>query len=85
MTLFCGNYFRHIKLPYLQKGGYGSFFAAQIVVLNILYEPKRERDHFSADEVKRLMIDLPMDRMGMSIWLMLGTGMRGQEILALES
>ena len=29
------------------------------------------------------MANLPMDRMGMSIRLMLGTGMRGQEILAL--
>lgn len=31
------------------------------------------------------MVRLPMDRMGMSIRLMLGTGMRTQEMMALES
>ena len=47
-------------------------------------EPAKKKDCFTADEVKLLMENLPMDRMGMSIRLMLGTGMRGQEILALE-
>lgn len=47
-------------------------------------DPAKKKDCFTADEVKLLMANLPMDRMGMSIRLMLGTGMRGQEILALE-
>ena len=47
-------------------------------------EPLKKKEAFTADEVKLLMEKLPMDRIGMSIRLMLGTGMRGQEILALE-
>lgn len=46
-------------------------------------EPKR-KEAFTADEVKLLMTKLPQDRMGLSIRLMLGTGMRTQELLALE-
>ncbi len=46
-------------------------------------EPKR-KEAFHADEVKKLMAELPYDRMGCSIRLMLGTGMRTQELLALE-
>lgn len=42
------------------------------------------KDAFSADEVSILMQELPEDRMGFSIRLMLGTGMRTQELLALE-
>ncbi len=47
-------------------------------------EPKKRKEAFTAAEVKLLMEDLPKDRIGMSIRLMLGTGMRAQEILALE-
>ena len=45
---------------------------------------KRPKDAFTADEVTLLMKQLPDDRMGWSIRLMLATGMRMQEILALE-
>lgn len=47
-------------------------------------DPIKKKDAFTAEEVKLLMVNLPMDRIGMSIRLMLGTGMRGQEIMALE-
>ena len=42
------------------------------------------RDAFTEEEVSLLMSKLPYDRMGWSIRLMLGTGMRMQEILGLE-
>lgn len=45
---------------------------------------KREKDAFSLAEVKHLMKYLPEDKIGWSIRLMLGTGMRTQELLALE-
>ena len=47
-------------------------------------DPVKKKEAFTAEEVKLLMAKLPMDRIGMSIRLMLGTGMRSQEILALE-
>ena len=46
-------------------------------------EPSK-KDSFTAAEIQRLLERLPMDRMGMSIRLMLGTGMRTQEIMALQ-
>ena len=46
--------------------------------------PVKEKDAFTADEVQRLMAQLPEDRIGWSIRLLLGTGMRTQELLALE-
>lgn len=46
--------------------------------------PPKEKEAFTAEEVKVLMAKLPMDRIGLSIRLMLGTGMRTQEIMALE-
>lgn len=46
-------------------------------------QPSR-KDSFTAAEIKRLLEHLPMDRMGLSIRLMLGTGMRTQEIMALQ-
>ena len=46
--------------------------------------PPKEREAFTGEEVKRLMAKLPQDKIGLSIRLMLGTGMRAQEILALE-
>ena len=42
------------------------------------------KDAFTAEEISILMRDLPEDRLGWSIRLMLGTGMRTQELLALE-
>lgn len=47
-------------------------------------EPKKRKECFTAAEVKLMMEKLPKDRIGMSIRLMLGTGMRSQELLALE-
>lgn len=47
-------------------------------------EPKKKKEAFTTEEVKLLMANLPKDRLGLSIRLMLGTGMRGQELLALE-
>lgn len=46
--------------------------------------PPKEKETFTTEEVQNLMKNLPNDRMGLSIRLMLGTGMRMQEILALE-
>ena len=46
--------------------------------------PPKVRDAFHADEVRRLVDLLPTDRMGCSIRLLLATGMRVQELLALE-
>lgn len=47
-------------------------------------EPIKRKDAFTAEEVSILMKRLPDDRIGWSIRLMLGTGMRTQELLALE-
>ena len=47
-------------------------------------DAKSEKDAFTIAEIRHLMKVLPYDRMGMSIRLMLGTGMRTQEIMALE-
>lgn len=46
--------------------------------------PVKRKEAFTAEEVKLLMDKLPEDRMGLSIRLLLGTGMRSQELLALE-
>ena len=48
------------------------------------HEIKKPKDSFTADEVRILMRDLPNNRIGNSIRLLLGTGMRTQELLALE-
>ena len=47
-------------------------------------KPMKAKEAFTADEVKRLMKGLPHDKYGDSIRLMLGTGIRMQELLALE-
>ena len=47
-------------------------------------EPVKRKDAFTAEEVAILMERLPENRIGLSIRLMLGTGMRTQELLALE-
>lgn len=46
--------------------------------------PPKEKETFTAEEIRILMDRLPYDRMGCSIRLLLGTGMRTQELLALE-
>lgn len=46
--------------------------------------PVKRKEAFTAEEVKLLMENLPEDRIGLSIRLLLGTGMRSQELLALE-
>ena len=43
-----------------------------------------KKDSFTATEITAMMNCLPDDRLGCSIRLMLGTGMRTQELLALE-
>ena len=45
---------------------------------------KPPKEAFTASEIKLLMENLPDDRMGHSIRLLLCTGMRSQELLALE-
>ena len=47
-------------------------------------EPQKPRDAFSQDEIKTMMADLPEDKIGWSIRLMLFTGMREGELLGLE-
>lgn len=47
-------------------------------------EPPKRKEAFSAAEVNILMEKLPKDKIGLSIRLLLGTGMRTQELLALE-
>ncbi len=46
--------------------------------------PVKRKEAFTADEIRILMRELPDDRIGLSIRLLLGTGMRAQELLALE-
>ena len=46
--------------------------------------PPREKEAFTADEVRTLLRELPEDKIGWSIRLMLCTGMRTQELLGLE-
>ena len=47
-------------------------------------DPQKRKEAFTAEEVQLLMKHLPYDRIGISIRLLLGTGMRSQELLALE-
>ena len=46
--------------------------------------PPQRKEAFTPDEVRLLMENLPEDKIGWSIRLMLATGMRTQEILGLE-
>ncbi|MCQ2442755.1 MAG: site-specific integrase [Oscillospiraceae bacterium] len=46
--------------------------------------PTKKKESFTVEEVQLLMKHLPYDRIGLSIRVMLGTGLRGQELLALE-
>lgn len=45
---------------------------------------EKKKEAFTKEEVQRLMRRLPTDRIGNSIRLMLATGIRGQELLALQ-
>ena len=47
-------------------------------------EATKRKEAFTAEEVRVLMEQLPHNRIGYTIRLMLGTGMRAQEVLALE-
>lgn len=47
-------------------------------------EEQKRKEVFSADQVRYLMENLPENKIGWSIRLMLGTGMRTQEVLGLE-
>ncbi len=47
-------------------------------------QPPKEKEAFTADEMRILFRDLPDDRIGWSIRLLLATGMRTQELLGLE-
>ena len=47
-------------------------------------EPPKAKEAFTADEMRILFRDLPDDRIGWSIRLLLATGMRTQELLGLE-
>lgn len=46
--------------------------------------PPKEKESYTADETKLLLNNLPNNKMGWSIRLLIGTGMRTQELLALE-
>lgn len=46
--------------------------------------PPKRKEAFTADEVRYLMENLPEDKIGWSIRLMLSTGMRTQELIGLE-
>ncbi len=46
--------------------------------------PLKEKEVFTEEEIRILMANLPYDRIGLSIRILLGTGMRSQELLALE-
>ena len=47
-------------------------------------QPPKEKEAFTADEMRILFRELPDDRIGWSIRLLLATGMRAQELLGLE-
>ena len=55
-----------------------------MIVIEEVCQPIKRKDAFTTEQVAILMEKLPEDRMGLSIRLMLGTGMRSQELLALE-
>lgn len=46
--------------------------------------PQKKKESFTARECARLLTNLPQDRMGWSIRLMIATGMRPQEMMGLE-
>jgi integrase len=46
--------------------------------------PQKKKESFTARECGRLLSDLPQDRMGWTIRLMIATGLRPQEMMGLE-
>ena len=46
--------------------------------------PQKKKESFTARECARLLVELPQDRMGWSIRLMIATGLRPQEMMGLE-
>ena len=46
--------------------------------------PQQKKESFTAAECARLIADLPQDRMGWTIRLMIATGLRPQEMMGLE-
>ena len=46
--------------------------------------PVNEKEPFTLEEIQQLMVSLPENKMGWTIRLMLGTGMRPGEMMALE-
>lgn len=46
--------------------------------------PPKPKEAYTADEVRKMMKELPENKIGWSIRLLLATGMRTQELLALE-
>lgn len=46
--------------------------------------PQQKKESFTAAECSRLIADLPQDRMGWTIRLMIATGLRPQEMMGLE-
>ncbi len=47
-------------------------------------QPPKRKESYTADEVRLILEHLPDNRIGWSIGILLGTGMRSQELLALE-
>ena len=67
------------------EDGYLLIFADEALLLtDPRYEEAAKKDSFTAEEIYRMNKYLPDDRVGWSIRLMLGTGMRTQELLALQ-
>lgn len=58
--------------------------ADKVKMTRIQKKPRRFKDSFTKDEIEIMMRDLSHDQIGNSIRLMLGTGIRTQELLALE-
>ena len=46
--------------------------------------PQQKKESFTASECSRLIAELPQDRMGWTIRLMIATGLRPQEVMGLE-
>ena len=46
--------------------------------------PQQKKESFTASECSRLIADLPQDRMGWTIRVMISTGLRPQEMMGLE-
>lgn len=58
--------------------------ADKVKMTRLQRKPRRFKDSFTKEEIQIMMRDLPHDQIGNSIRFMLGTGIRTQELLALE-